>query len=126
MDKAVLGVGILIILAAIWIVVKPQVCVKMMGFLARGRMVYLVGLLRLAIGGLLLVSARECGRVWIVIALGVLFLISGALIFIVRLDRIKATLTWLSKRSAMAIRLMALVPVAIGAVIIWACCAAPA
>jgi len=125
MDKAVLGVGILIILAAIWIAVKPQVCVKMMGFLARGRMVYLVGLLRLAIGGLLLVSATYCGRVWIVIALGVLFLISGTLVFIVRLDRIKATLTWFSKRSMITIRLMALVPILIGAVIIWACCTAP-
>ena len=124
MDKAVLGVGILIILAAVWIIVKPQVCVKMMGFLARGRMVYLVGLLRLAVGGLLLVSARECGHVWVVIALGVLFLISGALIFIVRLDRIKTTLTWFSKRSMVTIRLMTLLPIAIGAVIIWACCAA--
>ena len=124
MDKAVLGVGILIILAAIWIAVKPQVCVKMMGFFARGRMVYLVGLLRLAVGGLLLVSARECGHVWVVIALGVLFLISGALIFIVRLDRIKTTLTWFSKRPMVTIRLMALLPIAIGAVIIWACCTA--
>ena len=126
MDKAVLVVGILIIFAAIWFAVKPQVCVKMMGFLARGRMVYLIGLLRLAIGGLLLVSATYCERVWVVIALGVLFLISGTFVFVVRLDRIKATLTWLSKRSALTIRLMALLPIAIGAVIIWACCAAPA
>ena len=126
MDKAVLGVGILIILAAIWIAVKPQICIKMMVFFARGRMVYLVGLLRLAVGGLLLVSARECGRVWVVIALGVLFLISGTLVFVVRLERIKATLTWISKRSMLTIRLMALLPIAIGAVIIWACCAAPA
>ena len=122
MDKAVLGVGILIILAAIWLIIKPQVCVKMMGFLARGRMVYLVGILRLAVGVLLLVSSRECEHTRVVIALGILFLVSGASVFIIRLDKVKTTLNWLSKRSMITIRLIALIPILIGAVIIWACC----
>jgi len=94
----------------------------MMGFLARGRMVYLVGMLRLAIGLLFLVSARECEHTRFVIALGILFLISGASVFIIRLDKIKTTLNWFSKRSMITIRLIALLPIVIGAVIIWACC----
>jgi len=122
MDKAVLGVGIFIILAAIWLIIKPQICAKVMGFLVRGRMVYLVGILRLAIGLLLLISARECEHTRVVIALGILFLISGASVFIIRLDKIKTTLNWFSKRSTTMIRLIALLPLAIGAVIIWACC----
>ena len=122
MDKAVLGVAILIMLAGIWLIIRPQICVKIMGFLVRGRMVYLVGLLRLAIGVLLLVSATDCEHVWVVITIGVLFLISGTLVFVIQLDKLKAKLTWFSQRSMTTIRLMALLPLAIGAVMVWACC----
>ena len=122
MNKAVLGVAILIMLAGIWLIIRPQICATMMGFLVRGRMVYLVGLLRLAIGVLLLVSATDCEHVWVVITIGVLFLISGTLVFVIQLDKLKAKLTWFSQRSMTTIRLMALLPLAIGAVMVWACC----
>jgi len=61
-------------------------------------------------------------HVWVVITIGVLFLISGTLVFVIQLNKLKAKLTWFSQRSMTTIRLMALLPLAIGAVMVWACC----
>ena len=120
MDKVILVIGIVIILEGILLAARPDWAKKAIKFFCKGRMIYLAGVLRLIIGVLFLVSARECTRQWVIIAFGVLLLVSGVVVFVTKLDKLKAYLSWWYGRSLVTLRLLCVIVFAIGGVIVWA------
>ena len=120
MDKVILIIGILIILEGVVLLLKPDWIKKVIRFFAKGKALYLAALLRLILGVLFLVSARECDKPWIAIAFGILLLLAGISMFIIKLDKMKAYLGWWYERSLITIRLLSLAAFAIGAIIIYA------
>ena len=119
MDKVILAIGILIMFEGVLLIVKPKIYKKLIAFFMRGRMIYLAGVIRLVLGVLFLVSAMSCKKPWLIIAFGVLLLISGTLTFVIKLEKIKAMLNWFSQKSLVTIRLLAIIAIAIGAVLAW-------
>jgi uncharacterized protein YjeT (DUF2065 family) len=119
MELVVKIIGIIIVALAIVYLLKPDVMKQVMEFFTEGKRIYLAGLIRLVLAVLLLLAARECDITWVVILFGVLFLISGLLIFVLGPERIKSIAGWFQRQSLFALRLFALVAFIIGAIIIY-------
>lgn len=120
MDKAILVIGIIIILEGILLAARPQWAKKAIRFFCKGRMIYLAGVLRLIIGVLFLVSATDCKHYWVVIVFGILLLVSGVAVFVTKLDKLKDYLNWWDRRSLLILRLLCIIAFAIGGVVAWA------
>jgi len=89
-----------------------------MEFFKKGRRLYFAGLIRFALAVILLVAARECKNFWVIFGFGILFIISGLLIFVIPLEKLKAYIGWWQKQSPILLRAVSLIALGIGAVII--------
>lgn len=118
MDTVVRIVGIVFVLIGILYLLKPGVLKRLMEFFKQGKRIYFAGLIRFALAIILLLAARECKDFWVIFLFGVLFLISGLLIFVIPLEKLKSYIGWWQKQSLVLLRVLSLIALAIGAVII--------
>ena len=119
MDTVIKIIGIVIVFIAIIYLLKPQIIKRMIEFFKHGRRVYLAGLMRFALAVVFLVGATDCQRPGVIIAFGILFIISGLLIFTLKLEKIKAMFDWWQNQSLLLLRVVAVIVLVIGAVIIY-------
>ena len=114
----VLGIAVMLECAAI--IIKPQFYRTMLGLFRKGRLVYLPAAAKVAFGILFLVSATNCNRPWIIIALGILTCASGVSVYFMKLAKTHALLNWLYEKPSFVIRLLGIAGLLIGAVITYA------
>jgi len=107
---------------AIVFLLKPTVMNYLMEFFKKGKRIYFAGLVRLALAVIFLLGAggHEGHKFWIIFAFGILFLISGVLVFMLGPERIRRMIDWWQKQSTVLLRVMAIITLAIGAIIIYA------
>ena len=119
MDIVIKTLGILIALVGIIYFLRPDVMKWLMEFFKKGKRIYFAGLIRFALAVVFLVAARECKHSWGIFAFGILFIISGLLIFILGLEKLKSIIDWYQRQSDLLLRVVALISLAIRAVIIY-------
>ena len=119
MDKVILVIGIVIVLWGIWIVIKPGV-VKAILTRIKGPLIYVPAILRIVMGVVFLVSARECQFKWIIIAFGILFFAAGIGMFMIKPAKLKAFFERWANRAPLTIRILGIIAAAIGGVIAYA------
>jgi uncharacterized protein YjeT (DUF2065 family) len=112
-------IGIIFVFITITYLLKPDIMKRLMEFSKQGRRVYLGALLRFVLAVVFLLAARQCSQFWVIFAFGVLFIISGLLIFILGPEKVKSYITWWQKQPLIFLRLVALIGLAIGALIIY-------
>jgi hypothetical protein len=120
MDTVIKIIGIIIVAIAIIFLVKPTVVKLIVGFFKKGSRVYVAGLARLALAVVFLLGARECDITWVILIFGILFLISGLLVFMLGPAKIGRMLDWYQRQSLLLCRATAVIILAVGAVIIYA------
>jgi uncharacterized protein YjeT (DUF2065 family) len=118
MQMVIWIVGALVILEGVVFLIQPDLFKKLVSLFARGRMIYFPAVLRLILGPIFLIFARECKIPWIIITFGILMLIGSAILFLVNIDKIKAILLWWTARSAWAIRSIAVISLILGVTIV--------
>jgi uncharacterized protein YjeT (DUF2065 family) len=119
MDTVILSLGIVFALVGIMYLLRPDIMKWLMEFFKQGRRIYFAALLRFVLAIVFLVGARECKHFWVIFTFGLLFIISGLLVFIIPLETIKAYISWWQKKPPLLLRLMALIALAFGAIIIY-------
>ena len=119
MENIIKIVGIIIVLIGILFLLKPDVMKKIMGFMKKGRRIYLAGLLRFALSVIFLLGASECNYKWIIAAFGIIFLLSGLLIVAIGPEKIRRMLDWYQDQPALIFRVIAGIVLACGAVIVY-------
>jgi len=119
MDTVIKIIGILIVLIAIVYLLKPGVMKRLMEFFKQGKRIYFAGLIRFILAIVFLLGARECDVTWVIVLFGILFIISGLLIFILGPEKVRAMLDWYDKQPVIILRVIALIALAVGAVIIY-------
>jgi len=119
MKHVIQSLGIVFIVLAVVYLLKPDVMKWLMEFFKQGKRIYFAGLIRFALAIVFLLAARECRVFWVIFAFGILFIIGGLLIFIIRLEKLKSYIGWWQKQSVLFLRVLALITLAIGAVIIY-------
>jgi uncharacterized protein YjeT (DUF2065 family) len=113
-------VGVLIILLGLLYIVKPQTMKSLLEFFKKGNRIYFAGLLRLVLAAVFLISATECHIPWVIIALGVLMMLGGLLVFVLGPNKIRPILEWWQRQSVILLRVLALIALAMGALVIYA------
>jgi uncharacterized protein YjeT (DUF2065 family) len=112
-------VGLLIVLEGILFLFKPEFLKSLAEFFIRGKRAYIAAGVRIFLGIVFLLAASQCRIVWVVIALGLLFLLSGIIMLTIKLDKLKAMISWWRQKSAGFLRVMALLIAAVGIVILY-------
>jgi len=111
--------GIIFALMGIAYLLRPDIVKKLMGFFKKGKRIYFAGLIRFALAVVFFVAARECRYPWIIFASGIIFLISGFLIFMLGPEKIRRILDWYQYQPTLFFRIIALIVLAFGAIIIF-------
>ncbi len=119
MDTVIKIVGIVIVFVAIVYLLKPGIMRRIMEFFKKGKRMYFAGLIRFALAIVFLLGANECKMPWVIIAFGILFIISGLLIFMMGAEKLKAMIEWYQKQSALLLRVIAVITLAFGVIIIY-------
>ena len=112
-------IGIIMVALGIIFLLNPKIMRQFMAFCEKGRRLYIAGILRILIGVVFLSAASQSRLVGVMVTLGILLIIAGSTIFILRLDRLKTMLKWYYGRSLLVLRLIALIPIAIGVLILY-------
>ena len=123
MDKMAYFVCLVGAMTAAWAIMvlfKPDWMKNAIGFLQKGRMVYLVIGLKNTIGIIFLIFARECRWTVFIIVLGVLITSGTTLFCMLPLEKIKAYLNWWLARPVWMYRLWGVVAALFGILLIWA------
>jgi uncharacterized protein YjeT (DUF2065 family) len=119
MEVVIKIIGIIIVALAIAYLLKPEFMTYVMEFFKEGKRIYFAGLIRLMLAVIFLLAAHECDITWVIVLFGILFLISGLLMFALGLERIKSIIGWWQKQSVFTLRIFALVAFIIGVLIIY-------
>jgi hypothetical protein len=123
MDKMAYFVCLVGALTAAWaitVLFKPAWLNKAIGFIQKGRMVYVVIGLKNTVGIIFLIFARECRWTVFIIVLGVLITSGTTLFCMLSLEKIKAYLGWWLARPVWVYRLWGVVTALFGLLLIWA------
>lgn len=113
------GLGILFILIGIAYLLRPDIIRGLMRFFKKGRRIYFTGLLRFVLAVIFLTAAPECRIPVAIGALGIIFLLSGVLIFLLGAERIRAIFDWYEEQPVAIFNFIATVVIVVGAVIIF-------
>lgn len=111
--------GVVFALVGIAYLLRPDMAKWLMGFFKKGNRMYFPGLIRLALAVVFFVGARECRYPWIIFGFGVLFLLSGMLIFLLGPAKIRRILDWYQKQPTFVFRVIAVVVTAVGVIIVF-------
>ena len=118
MDNVIKIIGIVFVAIAIVYILKPDVMKRLFEFFKKGNRLYVAAPVRLALGVVFLLGARECKQFWVILAIGILLLISGTLVLVLGPNKLRPMIEWFQKQSGVLLRAMALIVLAIGVVII--------
>ena len=121
MDTVVKIIGIVFVFIGIVYLLKPSVLKSFVEFFKKGKRIYFVGLIRFVLAVIFLLAANQCRTetAWVIIVFGILFMISGLLVFMLGAKRLKSILEWWQRQSSLLLRFMGLIALAVGAVIIY-------
>ena len=121
MDIVIKSLGIVFCIIGIVYLLRPDIMKWLMEFFKQGKRIYFAGVIRLALAVVFFSSYRdrECNKPWIIFAFGILFLISGLLIFVLGPEKIRRMLDWYQKQPVLIFRVIAVIVLAIGAIIIY-------
>ena len=119
MNIVIIAIGILIMLMGILYIIKPGILKKLMEFFKKGNRIYFAGLLRFVLAIIFLLGARESDTPIVITAFGIIFIISGLLVFMMGAKRTSNMLEWYLKQPASVLRLVASIALISGAVIVY-------
>jgi uncharacterized protein YjeT (DUF2065 family) len=111
--------GIVIALMGVAYLLRPEIMKRLIGFFKKGKRMYFPGLVRLVLAVIFLVGAGQCRYFGCIVAFGILFLLSGLLIFVLGPAKIRGVLDWYQKQPTFVFRVIAVVVTAVGVVIVF-------
>lgn len=113
------SLGSVFILIGFVYLFRPIILKNLMSFFKKGKRVYFAGLVRFALAVIFLLAATQCREPKIVGIFGILFLISGILVFVLGPDMIRRIFDWYETQSNVIFRVIASAVIVVGAIIIF-------
>lgn len=113
-------VGILIIGLGGFFLFSPDSMRKLMAFWKEGNRAYWGGVIRIVFGVILLLAATQSEHPLIAAELGIVFLVSGVLVYMIGLEKLRVMISWWQDASSTVLRLMAVVSIIFGMLILTA------
>jgi len=111
-------IGLLIMVLGLAIFASPQFTQKIFDFFRTGKRIYYAGVIRTLVGLALFICASRSAVPLAAIALGLMFLVSGIVVFAADPEKLKTFLAAYSEMPALVIRLLGLVAASFGILIV--------
>ena len=119
MSNLITSIGVLVAVLGVVFATAPSLIIKFIEFAKVGKRVYVGGVVRIALGGLLLFASPHATVFWIPVIFGALFVLSGALIFLLGPAKIHAFMDWWAAKPENIMRIGPIIAAIIGVLIIY-------
>jgi len=116
---AVRVLGVLIVGMGVAFLLKPKLYKQYVSFWQPGKRLYLGAILAILFGVVFLLAVTQCRLRGVILALGILCLVKGVMLFTLGREKIESILKWYQERSLLVLRLIALIAIAFGALLIY-------
>lgn len=113
------SIGIVVTGLGIAFLLNHKMLKQCMYFCEQGKRLYYAGMLRIILGIILLAGSGYCRLTGVIATIGVLVLVSGILIFVLGLEKVKAMLRWWQAKPHFILRIMALIATVIGVLLLY-------
>jgi uncharacterized protein YjeT (DUF2065 family) len=113
-------IGTFIVCMGLVYLIKPEVIKAIISFFSKGVRLYFAALVRFALAIIFFMGAKECKTTWIIVTFGIIFLLSGLLIFMLGLERARGILKWYLEQPSFILRTLAIVVLSVGLIIVYA------
>ena len=111
--------GVVMSLVGLTFLFKPSLMKKFVSFMKGTKKIYMIGILRLALGVIFIIAAPQANYAPVIMAIGILMVSSGILVFGLGLKRATAIMEWFLKMPDSNARLIAIVPILLGVLILF-------
>jgi len=119
MRIAVHIIGWLIVAEGLLFMLRPELLGPVVRFFGSGAWRYVLSVLRVAVAVIFLLGAMQCRNKGVIVAFGILMLVAGVAVLIIKRRMYSAILQWWQERSLPTVRLVAAVVMLIGAVVVY-------
>ncbi|MCX5635624.1 MAG: hypothetical protein NTW55_07295 [Planctomycetota bacterium] len=116
---AVRTLGILFICAGIIFLVRPAIIKSLISFFKVGIGPHIAASIRITIAVILFLGVQQCRIHWVIITLGIIFLLSGLVVFAIGAKKAGSLMGWFESQPVAFIRISSLIPLAFGSIIIF-------
>jgi len=110
-------IGVVFMLIGILLLIKPKALNPLMQFIKKGKRIYLAAIIRITLAVIFLLAAGDCLVKEVIAVFGILFLLSGLMIFMLGPQKLRRIIELIQKRSPLFLRVLAAVVLAIGVAI---------
>ncbi|HNV85332.1 MAG TPA: hypothetical protein PKL97_00020 [Candidatus Omnitrophota bacterium] len=110
-------IGVVIAAFGLAIFISPAFTQKVFSFFKEGKRIYYAGVIRVVLGVIILTAASRSQVPLAAIALGLLFLMSGIIVFMCEEEKIKALLSHYSEMPPLVVRFLGIVPATFGVLV---------
>ena len=120
MDVVIKVIGTIIVCIGLGYFIKPEAMKWLMAFFVKGKRLYLAALVRFALAITFFLGARECHIPWLIVVFGLIFLLSGLLIFMLGLEKAKGIINRFQEQPIFMFRVVASIVLCVGLIIVYA------
>jgi len=120
METIIKVIGTVIVCIGLVFLIQPEIMRATTRFFSKGSRLYLAAMVRFALAIVFILGARHCGIKWVIVLFGLIFLLSGLLIFMLGLQKAKGILRWYLEQPKFISRIVAGIVLAVGLIIVYA------
>ncbi|MFH1370058.1 MAG: hypothetical protein ABII09_02050 [Planctomycetota bacterium] len=120
MNTVIKAIGTFIAGMGLVYLIRPDVIRKIMQFFSKGSRLYLAAVARFVLAIVFFLGARECKVTWLIVTFGVIFLMSGLLIFMLGLEKARGIINWYLEQTNLIFRFLAIIVLGVGLIIVYA------
>jgi len=115
---AIKAIGVFIAAIGVVCFLSQNAFQRIIQFWEKGHRAYLAGVLRLVFGTVFIIGANQTRSPALILSLGILFLIGGAVLFTIGVEKSRTIMQNWADKPAFVIQVLALIPILIGAIIL--------
>jgi hypothetical protein len=120
METIIKVIGTVIVCIGLVYLIKPEIFRSIIRFFAKGSRLYLAAIVRFVLAIVFILGARHCGIKWVIVLFGLIFLLSGLLVFMLGLQKAKGIIRWYQKQPIFVYRIVATIVLSVGLIIVYA------
>jgi hypothetical protein len=120
METVIKIIGTVIVCIGLVFLIWPGVMRATTRFFSKGSRLYLAAMVRFALAIVFIMGARHCGIKWVIVLFGLIFLLSGLLIFMLGLQKAKGIIGWYLEQPKFISRVAAGIVLGVGLIIVYA------
>ena len=119
LNIAIQSVGVVLVVIAIAMVIKPETLRRVIALFKKGSLIYLAGVVRTVLAVVFLMGCSSSREPRIIAFIGILFLLSAIVVFLMGPKKVGPMLGWYEKQPPFILRAVCMLIIGIGLLIVY-------